>query len=93
MVPSDRSALTQWWSTTYPAVGDLADGVDDISRALQQLDSGVLTAAAGDAHAASRMCLSALDRVNRNITPSGEVGSRDGRTRARLVGSRDALRG
>ena len=96
MAPSDRSALTQWWSTAYPAVADLADGVDDTDRALQQLDAGVLasacqrmhdaaavavpahlpapdpeitaelTAAAGDAHAASHMCLSVLERSLNN---------------------------
>ena len=45
LTPADRTALAEWWSGAYPAVHDLDTGVNDTTRAMQQLDATVVASA------------------------------------------------
>ncbi len=59
LTPADRSALTEWWSSAYPAVHDLGTGVDDTRRSMQQLDAAVVASACQRMHDAAAVAVPA----------------------------------
>lgn len=59
LTPADRSALTEWWSSAYPAVHDLDTGVNDTTRAMQQLDATVVASACQRMHDAAAVAVPA----------------------------------
>lgn len=57
--PSERTDITEWWSTAYPHITDLQQALDDSRQALTKMDRPGLTAACQRMHDAAGVDLAA----------------------------------